>query len=70
MLTRDDIIDYSVRMGCNQDLLNKGMATTPFGDVFCIATLSGETCFLLNFLYKYIAKEIANKISIVNRIVL
>ncbi len=42
MFTRNEIIDYSVRMGCNRDLLNKGMATTPFGDVFCIATLSGD----------------------------
>ena len=42
MFTRKDIIDYSVRMGCNKDLTMKGMATTPYGDVFCIATLCGE----------------------------
>ncbi len=42
MFTRKEIVDYSVRKGCNKDLLNKGMATTPNGDVFCIATLSGD----------------------------
>lgn len=41
VFTRDDIINLSVRMGCNRDLMNKGMATTPHGDVFCIATLTG-----------------------------
>ncbi|MBU1093495.1 MAG: hypothetical protein KKH01_03440 [Firmicutes bacterium] len=40
MLTRSEIVDYSVRMGCNRDLRNKGMATTPYGDVYCIATLT------------------------------
>lgn len=41
MFTRRQIIDYSVRMGCNKDLTQKGMVTTPYGSVFCIATLSG-----------------------------
>lgn len=39
MFTRKEIIDYSVRMGCNRDLTQKGMVTTPYGDVFCLATL-------------------------------
>jgi len=41
MFTRKEIVDYSVTMGCNRDLTQKGMATTPYGDVFCIATLTG-----------------------------
>lgn len=41
ILTRKEIINYSVRMGCNKDLTQKGMATNYNGDVFCIATLSG-----------------------------
>lgn len=41
MFTRDEITEYSVRMGCNKDLNNKGMATTPYFSVFCIATLKG-----------------------------
>ena len=41
MLSRKDIIDYSVRMGCKKDLLSKGMVMNGAGDVFCIATLVG-----------------------------
>jgi hypothetical protein len=41
MYTRKDIVDFSVRMGCNRDLLNKGMVTNKNGDVFCVATLRG-----------------------------
>ena len=41
MFTRNEIIDYTLKMGCNRDLKNKGMVVTPLGSVFCIATLSG-----------------------------
>lgn len=41
MLTRKEIIDYTVRMGCKRDLIQKGMVASPSGDVYCIATLSG-----------------------------
>jgi len=41
VFTREDIINLSGRMGCNQDLLNKGMVVTPHGNVFCLATLTG-----------------------------
>jgi hypothetical protein len=41
MLTRREIIDFSVRMGCGRDLTQKGMVTNRSGDVFCIASLSG-----------------------------
>ena len=41
MLTRKEIIEYTVRMGCKRDLVQKGMVVSPSGDVFCIATLSG-----------------------------
>jgi hypothetical protein len=42
MFTREEIVEYSVRMGCNKDLKNKGMVTTPYFSVFCLATLSGD----------------------------
>ena len=41
MLTRNQIIDYTVRMGCKRELAQKGMVVSPSGDVFCIATLKG-----------------------------
>lgn len=41
MFTRNEIIDYALRMGCNRELKTKGMVVTPLGSVFCIATLSG-----------------------------
>ena len=42
MITRKEIIDYTVRMGCKRDLVQKGMVVSPSGDVFCIATLNGR----------------------------
>jgi hypothetical protein len=42
MLTRREIIDFSVRMGCKRDLTQKGMVTSLSGDVICIASLSGD----------------------------
>jgi hypothetical protein len=42
MFTRNQIINYSLKRGCTRELTQKGMVTTPSGDVFCIATLSGD----------------------------
>lgn len=40
-MTRNEIINLSVRMGCKRDLAQKGMVVSPNGDVICIATLTG-----------------------------
>ena len=42
MFTRREIIDFSARMGCKRDLTQKGMVASLSGDVFCIASLSGD----------------------------
>lgn len=41
LFTRNEIVDFSVRMWCKRDLTQKGMVLSPSGNVFCIATLSG-----------------------------
>lgn len=42
MFTRKELVEYSVKKWCNRDLTSKGMAINPQGDVFCVATLSGD----------------------------
>jgi len=37
-MTRQEVIQESIKHGCNKDLVGKGMALSPDGDIFCISS--------------------------------
>jgi len=37
-MTRQEVIQESIKHGCNYDLKGKGMALSPNGDIFCISS--------------------------------
>ncbi|HAX03007.1 MAG: hypothetical protein A2Y45_06200 [Tenericutes bacterium GWC2_34_14] len=42
LFKREDIVNFSVKIGCKRELHTKGMVVSVLGDVVCLATLSGD----------------------------